>query len=61
MERSITEKDVETLRLKGLLNVHEVALIVGDVLLAENVLTKERRILETGGLLLESTKKVLKG
>jgi len=61
MERSITEKDVETLRQKGLLNVHEVALIVGDVLIAENVLTKERRILETGGLLLESTKKVLKG
>ena len=61
MEKQVSEADLTQLRQKGLLKAHEIALIVGDVTLAENVLTKERRILDTGNLLLESTKKILKG
>jgi response regulator RpfG family c-di-GMP phosphodiesterase len=61
MEKPIADNDLQILREKGLLTLHEVAIMVGDVIIAENVLTKERRILETGTLLLESTKKVLKG
>ena len=61
MEKQISESDLNKLRQKGLLELHEIALIVGDVMLAENVLTKERRILDVGNLLLESTKTILKG
>jgi hypothetical protein len=61
MEKQVSENDLEQLRERGLVNVHEVVLLVGDVVVAENVLTKERRILDTRNLLLESTKRILKG
>jgi hypothetical protein len=61
MEKQVSESDLDQLRKKGLIELHEVALIVGDVLIAENVLTKERRFLDVGNLLLESTKRILKG
>ena len=61
MEKQVSESDLNQLRQKGLLKLHEIALIVGDVMIAENLLTKERRILDIGNLLLESTKRILKG
>jgi len=61
MEKQVSESDLNQLRQKGLLKLHEIALIVGDVMIAENMLTKERRILDVGNLLLESTKRILKG
>jgi len=35
-------------------------LLVGDVIIAENVINKNRRILEVGNLLLESTRRILR-
>ena len=61
MEKQVSESDLNQLRQKGLLKLNETALIVGDVMIAENLLTKERRILDVGNLLLESTKRILKG
>ena len=61
MEKQVSESDLSQLRQKGLIKLHEIALIVGDVMIAENLLTKERRILDVGNLLLESTKRILKG
>jgi hypothetical protein len=61
MEKQVSESDLNQLRQKGLLKLHEIALIVGDAMIAENMLTKERRILDVGNLLLESTKRILKG
>ena len=61
MEKQVSESDLNQLRQKGLLKLHEIALIVGDVMIAECVLTKERRVLDVGNLLLESTKRILKG
>ena len=61
MEKQVSESDLNQLRQKGLLKLHEIALIVGDVMIAEDLLTKERRILDVGNLLLESTKRILKG
>jgi hypothetical protein len=59
-EKPVTSNDIEKLRQSGLITKQEVAIIVGDVLLAENVITKERRILNTGNILLESTRRLLR-
>ena len=60
-EKPVTNADLEKLREKGLLEQNELAFVSGDVLLAENVITRERRVLNVGGLLLESTRRILKG
>ena len=59
-EKPVTSTDMEKLRQSGLITEQEVAIIVGDVILAENVLTKERRILNTNTLMLESNRKLLR-
>ena len=60
-EKPVTNADLEKLREKGILEQNELAYVSGDVLLAENVITRERRVLNVGGLLLESTRRILKG
>lgn len=60
MEKPVTGNDLTRLRNSGLLTNNEVALIVGDVVVAENVITKERRVLEVAGLMLESNRRVLR-
>ena len=59
-EKPVSSTDMEKLRQSGLITEQEVAIIVGDVILAENVLTKERRILNTNTLMLESNRKLLR-
>ena len=59
MEKPLTEKDLNMLRQKGLLEQDETAMMVGTQVVAENLLTRERRIIETTGLLLESKRTLL--
>ena len=59
MEKPLTEKDLSMLRQKGLLEQNETAMMVGTQVVAENLLTRERRIIETAGLLLESKRTLL--
>lgn len=59
-EKPVTSSDMDKLRQSGLITEQEIAVVVGDVLLAENVVTKERRILNTGNILLESTRRLLR-
>ncbi len=59
MEKTLTEKDLNMLRQKGLLEQNETAMMVGTQVVAENLLTRERRIIETAGLLLESKRTLL--
>jgi len=59
-EKPVPNNDMEKLRSTGLITAEEIALIVGDVILAENVVTKERRILNTGTLMLESNRRLLR-
>jgi len=59
MEKPLASSDLDMLRQKGLLEENEVALLVGDVIVAENVISKARRVIQTSGLLLESTKQIL--
>jgi len=60
MEKQVTNNDLAKLRRQGLITEGEVAIVVGDVVVAENVVTKVRRILELGALLLESNKQILR-
>jgi|TARA_R110000787_G_scaffold132790_3_gene245067 hypothetical protein len=59
-EQSLSENDVNMLRSKGLLREGETAVSVGNMLLAVDLVTKERRVIQAAGLMLESTRKLLK-
>ena len=62
MEKTLSMSDIKKIRDAGLLLESETAFLVGDVLVAENVVTKVRRVLEiNAGLMLECKKAVLKG
>jgi hypothetical protein len=61
MEKPLNDTDITKLRDQGLLSNDETALMVGDVVIAENVISKQRRVLDCNGLLLESTRRILKG
>ena len=61
MEKTLPTNDIQRLRDAGLLSGEETALFVGDLVVAENVATKVRRVINISGLLLESNKRVLKG
>ncbi len=61
MEKSLSEKDVRTLREQGLLQSDEMAVLVGGEVIAENILSKSRRRLDTSGILLESKRTLLRG
>ena len=49
------------LREQGLITSQEVAFVTGDLLIAENVVSNERRVVGEATLIAESNKRVLKG
>jgi hypothetical protein len=61
MERVLDEKDIMSLRNKRLISNDEIALKVGDLFIAENIITRERRVLDSAGRILSETKRILKG
>ena len=61
MEKLVTGNDLTKLRSSGVIAENEIAIVVGDVVVAENVVTKARRVLEVSGLMLESNRRVLRG
>ena len=62
MEKYLNKNFLKDLRERGVLNENEVAIEVGDLLVAENVISKERRVIEEKHFYLqESIKRLLKG
>jgi len=61
IEKILSDLDIKNLREMGILQQCEVAIRVGDILVAENVLTKSRRVLDSSLVLSESSKRILKG
>jgi len=59
-EKTLSQSDILKLREKDILTKDEIALLVGDIVIAENVITKQRRTIETSGLLLEANRRILK-
>ena len=60
IEKPLSDVDLEKLRLAGILQKEEVALLIGDIIVAENVVDRRRRVLKIGNLLLESTRRILR-
>lgn len=60
MEKPVSNNDLIKLRTARLITEQEIAVMAGDVIVAENVITKERRILEVGALILESNRRILR-
>ena len=60
-EKILSDDEIRGLRTKGVIQECEIAIKVGDIVVAENVLTKSRRILDTDQIVLEESRSVLKG
>ena len=61
MEKVVSKLEIDTLRDKGIINNQEIAIKIGDLLVAENVVSRTRRVISEGLSVLEETKKLLKG
>ena len=60
--KSLTDRDLVTLRQRGLILSEETAYWQDDALIAENILNRQVRVLDGGvASMLESSKRVLKG
>lgn len=61
MEKVVSSTEQDALREKGIINNQEIAIRVGDILVAENVISRTRRVISEGLSVLEEAKKLLKG
>ncbi len=59
MFKQLPEKDVAVLKQQGLLRESETVFVEGSVYVAEDLLTKVRRIIDVSGLMLESKQQLL--
>tara|TARA_R110000824_G_scaffold335595_5_gene522143 strand:+ start:2561 stop:2749 length:189 start_codon:yes stop_codon:yes gene_type:complete len=62
MEKYLNKNFLKDLRTQGVLSENEVAIEIGDLLVAENVISKDRRVIEKKHFSIqESIKRLLKG
>lgn len=59
MAKQLSERDLSELRSKGLLRDSETAFKDGSTIVAEDLVSKVRRILNTSGLMLEAHQQIL--
>jgi hypothetical protein len=60
--KEIDANTLQKLRERGLLTEKEVAFLSGDLIIAENVITKDRRVVEGASkIIAESNRRILKG
>ena len=61
LNNTLTEDQQADLRLRSLITEKEFAYVAGDLLVAENAIDGEKRIVGKAALLTEGNKRVLKG
>ena len=61
MEKVLSESDIASLRKRNLISGDEIVLKVGDLFVAENIVTRKRRVLDSASDVLSETRRVLKG
>ena len=60
--KEVDANTLQKLRDTGLLTEKEVAFLAGDLIIAENVITKDRRVIEGASrIIAENNKRILKG
>ena len=59
MEQILPEPKIIEMRKAGVITAQEILIKIGDIIVAENVVTRERRIIND--MLLEHGKRVLRG
>lgn len=58
---ALTANELNVLRSNDLITSNEIAFRYGDLYVAENVVTKERRVLQSAALILNEGRRVLNG
>ena len=61
MTEHLEVSQIKTLRDSGAISENEVAFRSGDLIVAENVITRQRRVVENGNKILSETKQLLRG
>lgn len=61
MEKILSESQIKILRNRSIITSQEIALMSGDLFVAEDVITRERRVLHNASDVLKESKKLLKG
>ena len=61
MEKVLSETEMSFLRSRNLILNSEIAIKIGDLFIAENIVTRERRVLENAASVLNESRRVLKG
>jgi|TARA_E500000331_G_C17202328_1_gene689808 hypothetical protein len=63
MELLLSIDEINSLRSNSVISNHEIAIRLGDVIIAENVITKQRRVITPDAckFLNEANRRVLKG
>ena len=61
MENILSKEEIGILRSGGIIGTDEIAIKIGDLFVAENVVSRARRVIEVKSSLDESRKRVLKG
>jgi hypothetical protein len=63
MELILSGKEIDSLRSNNVIGDHEIAIRVGDVIIAENLITRQRRVItvDASRFLNEANKRILKG
>jgi hypothetical protein len=61
MQKLLNETQLNYLRSNSLLTEQEIAYVVGDLVIAENPVTKETRLVGQASILQEYNRRILKG
>lgn len=61
MQKLLNEVQLNYLRTNNLLTEQEIAYVVGDLVIAENPVTKETRLVGQASILQEYNRRILKG
>lgn len=61
MNKHISNESMSLLRERGVISKDEIAYYAGDLIVAENVITKARRVISEASSIISESRRVLKG
>ena len=61
MEKILNKVQLDLLRSKGIITPEEIAFMTGDLFVAEDIVTRKRRVISEAKAVLTESKQLLKG